>query len=318
MKKIWKFLRQFIAEDFDWKLYLSIAIFLAISIAINYSINLENGIIDRYVGNPIRILYYFLLYAFGYFFTTIIVFAFNKQFHHFRSRRYWTITLLALLFLSVSLGFPYITQIAQKISGGNYTLFLWTFGIAIDLINFLIQTLPLFVVGWYFERSRKRENFGVNGHNVDLRPYFQILMIVVPLVVIASFEAGFRNYYPLYHRYEVTAAKNPTDLPEWLFALGYEMAYGMDFFNVEYLFRGVLVIGVSQLIGKEAVLPMVATYCFLHFGKPVGECISSIFGGYLLGVVAFYTRNIWGGVIVHIGLAWMMEIAAIIQKALSS
>jgi hypothetical protein len=138
--------------------------------------------------------------------------------------------------------------------------------------------------------------------------------MVLPLVIIASFEAGFRNYYPLYHRYEITAANNPTQMPPWLFALGYEISYGLDFFNVEFLFRGVLVIGVSQLIGKEAILPMVGAYCFLHFGKPVGECISSIFGGYILGVVAFYTRNIWGGVMVHVGLAWMMEAVAFVQR----
>jgi hypothetical protein len=314
LKKIWKLLRQFIAEDFSWKLYLSIAIFLAISVTVNYSINLENGIIDRDAGKPVRVLYYFLLYGSGYFATSFIVFTFNRQLHHFRSPRYWTVTLLALFFLALGIGFPYIQQIANTINGGSLALFRWTFGLTNNLVNFFVQTLPLVVFGWYFEKQRQRENFGVNGRNIDLRPYFQVLMIVLPMVVLASFEVGFRSYYPLYHRYEVGAAGNPTNLPAWLFAFGYELAYGMDFFNVEYLFRGVLVIGVSQVIGKEAVLPMVVAYCFLHFGKPLGECISSIFGGYILGVVAFYTRNIWGGVVVHIGLAWMMEAAAFIRR----
>ncbi len=75
----------------------------------------------------------------------------------------------------------------------------------------------------------------------------------------------------------------------------YEFFYGMDFFNLELLFRGFLVIGLSQVLGKDAIIPMVTTYCFLHFGKPVGEQISSIVGGYILGVIAFYTRGIWGG-----------------------
>jgi hypothetical protein len=313
LKKIWKFLRQFLAEDFDWKRYVSVAVFLAICIAVNYSINLENGIIDRHAGEPVRVVYYFLVYAFGYFGTSIIVFSFNRQFHYFRSRRYWTITLAALFFLSLTVGFPYITEVARIVAGKSFPLFLWTFGVTNNLINFFIATLPLLVFAWFFEKHR--ENFGVNKNDVDLRPYWQMLMILLPLVVIASFETSFQKYYPLYHRYEVTAANNPTDLPRWLFALGYEVTYGLDFFNVEFLFRGVLVIGVSQVIGKEAILPMVGAYCFLHFGKPMGECISSIFGGYILGVVAFYTRNIWGGVIVHVGLAWMMETAAFIQKS---
>lgn len=314
MRKIWGLLRQFFAEDFNWKFYLSVAAFLAISIAINYTINLENEIIDKYTGKPIRVLLYFLMYACGYFGTSIIVFSFNKQLHYFRDRRYWTITILVLFFLSLHMGFPYTSQIARFCVGHAGQLFMWSFGMTNNLVNFVVEAIPLFVLAWFFET--KRENFGVNRNNIDLRPYWQVLMIVLPLVVIASFEKSFQAYYPVYQRYEVTAANNPTGLPEWLFGLGYEIGYGMDFFNVEFLFRGALVIGVSQLIGKEAILPMVGVYCFLHFGKPMGECISSIFGGYALGVIAYYTRNIWGGVIVHVGLAWMMEAAAFLQREL--
>jgi membrane protease YdiL (CAAX protease family) len=89
-----------------------------------------------------------------------------------------------------------------------------------------------------------------------------------------------------------------------------EIFYGLDFFNVELLFRGFMVIGLSQWLGKDAIMPMVTTYCFLHFGKPVGEAISSIAGGYILGVLAFRTRGIWGGVIIHMGIAWLMELFA--------
>jgi hypothetical protein len=312
MKKIWKLLRQHFTHDFNWKVYVSVALFLAISIVINYSINLENGIIDKHTGKPIRMVYYFMLYTFGYFFTSLLVFTFNRQLHYFRSGRYWAITLVAMLFLGISQGFPYIRQLPQLLTS-HYQLFRWAFGVTDNLINFFIETLPLFVFAWFFEKQR--ENFGVNNKNINLGPYWQILMIVLPLVIVASFETGFRNYYPVYQRYEITSTTNPTSWPTWLFATLYEFAYGLDFFNVEFMFRGVLVIGVSQVIGKEAILPMVATYCFLHFGKPVGECVSSIIGGYILGVVAYHTRNVWGGVIVHMGLAWMMEAAAFLQKA---
>jgi membrane protease YdiL (CAAX protease family) len=55
---------------------------------------------------------------------------------------------------------------------------------------------------------------------------------------------------------------------------------------------------------------MAATYAVLHFGKPMGETISSFFGGYILGVLALYTRNIWGGVFIHVLLAFGMEVFA--------
>ncbi|MDP6435740.1 MAG: hypothetical protein QGG46_00705 [Gammaproteobacteria bacterium] len=67
------------------------------------------------------------------------------------------------------------------------------------------------------------------------------------------------------------------------------------------------------LLGKDCILPMVALYTSIHFGKPLGECLGSIFGGYILGVIALYTRNIWGGTIIHIGVALTMELAAHLQ-----
>lgn len=53
---------------------------------------------------------------------------------------------------------------------------------------------------------------------------------------------------------------------------------------------------------------MVATYAFLHFGKPMTEAISSVFGGYILGIIFLYNRNVWGGVIIHMGVAWVLEL----------
>ena len=94
----------------------------------------------------------------------------------------------------------------------------------------------------------------------------------------------------------------------------FEFFYGIDFINVEFLFRGFFVIGMTQILGKHSIVPMVVIYFFLHFGKPPGETITSIFGGFILGIVAFYTRSIWGGIIIHIGIAQLMEAIAYFSK----
>ena len=39
----------------------------------------------------------------------------------------------------------------------------------------------------------------------------------------------------------------------------------------------------------------------------MAEAISSFWGGLLLGIIAFNTGSIWGGLIVHLGIAWLME-----------
>ena len=89
--------------------------------------------------------------------------------------------------------------------------------------------------------------------------------------------------------------------------------YISDFLSTELFFRGLLVIGLSKMLGKNVVLPMVAAYATLHFGKPMGETISSVFGGYILGIIALYSRNIWGGVFIHGGIAFLMEVFAFLR-----
>ncbi|MCI0752029.1 MAG: CPBP family intramembrane metalloprotease [Flammeovirgaceae bacterium] len=104
------------------------------------------------------------------------------------------------------------------------------------------------------------------------------------------------------------------EIGEWFTVVVYELAYALDFLGVELLFRGFMVIGFMSILGRGAIMPMVVTYCFLHFGKPAGEAISSVFGGFILGAIAYETRSIWGGVIIHVGIAWAMELAAFVQK----
>ena len=82
--------------------------------------------------------------------------------------------------------------------------------------------------------------------------------------------------------------------PDWFYKLLFELSYGSDFFSVEIFFRGFLVIGFMKWAGKDAILPMACFYCTIHFGKPLGECISSYFGGMLLGIVSYNTKiNLW-------------------------
>jgi hypothetical protein len=92
----------------------------------------------------------------------------------------------------------------------------------------------------------------------------------------------------------------------------YELSYGSDFFSIELFFRGFLVLAFARYAGKDAILPMAIFYCAIHFGKPLAECISSFFGGIILGVVSYHTRTILGGFLVHVGLAWLMELGGLI------
>lgn len=139
--------------------------------------------------------------------------------------------------------------------------------------------------------------------------YLWLLLGALPLVAVAASQPSFANYYPLFARIfspDYVAFQDVNDMGRVAI---FELFYGLDFFSTEMFFCGFLVLALVRWLGPAAILPMAVFYATIHFGKPLGETISSFFGGYLLGIFAYYSRSIWGGVLVHIGLTWLMELA---------
>jgi len=308
VKKLVTILRDHLRSDFKLLYYGALALLLIFSISINYSINLENGIIDKHTGKWIRAVYYFLLYATGYYLTCLIGSAFNRNFSFWQTKTFWLLSAFGLLVLSIDRGFPYLHDLAS-IFDQKYDGYSWLFRTGNHATGFFLILLPL----WIFYKTLDQTRSGFYGLTQagNLKPYVHLLLLVAPIILIASFHPSFSNYYPIYKSTNVAELWH---WPEFLPAFIFEFLYGLDFLNVELLFRGFFVIGMAQILGKDAILPMVTIYCYLHFGKPMGETISSIFGGYILGTIALYTRSVWGGVFIHVGVAWLMEAGAWIQK----
>lgn len=143
------------------------------------------------------------------------------------------------------------------------------------------------------------------------QPYLLMLLLMLPLIGFAGTQPDFQAMYPKLKT--IAPAGDITQLSPWQTIL-FELGYGSDFLSIELFFRGFLVLAFAKWLGKDAILPVAIFYCSIHFGKPIGECISSYFGGILLGIVVYNTRSIWGGLVVHLGIAWMMEGAGILLK----
>ncbi|HEY0680347.1 MAG TPA: CPBP family intramembrane glutamic endopeptidase [Chitinophagaceae bacterium] len=145
---------------------------------------------------------------------------------------------------------------------------------------------------------------GLTLKNFALKPYLILLACMIPLIVFASTRPDFLHTYP---KFKNISFFTDTSTTPWLNRLWYELSYGIDFITIEVFFRGFLVLAFAHFAGKDAILPMAAFYCVIHFGKPLPECISSFFGGMLLGILVYRTETIIGGLIVHLGIAWLME-----------
>lgn len=175
---------------------------------------------------------------------------------------------------------------------------------------YLYQGLPLLLFWWLYDRRCEGMThfYGLTFRGFQWRPYALILLLIFPFVFWAACQPSFLQYYPTLRLQRIEGL---TLLPPWAAIGTYEVIYGGYFVWAEVVLRGFLVVGMANIMGRNAILPMVAMYAACHFAKPLGETISSVFGGYLLGVIALHSRNIMGGFWVHAGIAMMMDCLAL-------
>lgn len=174
------------------------------------------------------------------------------------------------------------------------------------LLALIISSL-LFIIWKIFDHHQTF--YGLNTKGFNPNPYFTMLLIMLPLVAAASTQPDFLAVYP-----KLKSIENVfyDDRITWWQKLLFEFSYGCDFITIELFFRGFLILAFVKWVGKDAILPMACFYCSIHFGKTLGECISSYFGGIILGIIVYNSKSIWGGLLVHLGIAWMMELGGYI------
>jgi hypothetical protein len=304
MKKILAYLLDYQRKHFDWKLYLSIAAFLAVCIALNYRLDFEDSIIDSYHGKPIKWLWMFLFQTFPYLVVCLLLLAFGKVDNWAKDRTFWLKLVVGFGILAFDRSFYGVDYLSDFFSSRSFHFISRCLNWASSLV---VTVLPLLLAYYFLEKDQPRMWYGLSLQKFDARPYLIMLGIAGVFILIGSFFGDIQSYYPRFQHSRYVPFLRETGWSEWM-AIGlYELCYGSDFLSVELFFRGYLIFAFTRTLGPYVVLPMIATYCFLHFGKPISESISSVFGGYILGIISLNSRNIWGGVFIHVGVAWLME-----------
>lgn len=306
MKKLITYLREYISEDYHRGLYGYTALFLTLTISLNYYFDFEDSVLDSYFRQPVSYLYYSSFFAFAYYGVAIPV-LWVREPETLQNPHFWlkSSAFLVLLGAGEAVDWHYtLSTYFDSVWEAYY------FRKLASKVKRFVLWLPAMYLLIRFYRDTEVGLYGLRWKAFDPRPYLWMLLGMLPLIITASFLPDFLRTYPIFKfwRYQPVFGLNPTEMFLW-----HELFYGASFLTVELMFRGALVIGMAPLLGRHVVLPMVATYAFLHFGKPAGETISSIFGGYILGVISWRTQNLLGGCIVHIGIAWLMNAAAYVQ-----
>jgi len=278
--------------------FLLSTIFIAGLITFNYTSGLNNSFVQY--NFLFRTVSYFFLFSFAFTIPYLIQFLIKDT--HVPQPLVFILmvigsTLLFALKISFN-GFSFLSNYFNQPWDSYITIVAkWPWKFLVVVSGILILSTLL---------STKSALPGLSDRNFKWKPYLLLLSFALPLIVFAASQDDFLDTYPKVKTIEFVAQH--TNSP--LYSILFELAYGLDFFTIELFFRGFLVLCFIQFVGKDAILPMAVFYCTIHFGKPLGECITSYFGGILLGIITYHTRSIYGGLVVHLGIAWMMELVS--------
>ena len=161
--------------------------------------------------------------------------------------------------------------------------------------------LPMIVLALLPGERVRDYHISGKGFFKHLWIYVALFACILPVVIQASTTASFRNTYPFYRM----ANRSAFDLWTW------EAFYAVQFVSLEFFFRGFLLQGLRRALGANAIFVMLVPYCMIHYGKPMPETLGAIGAGLILGTLAMRTKSIWGGVLIHIGVAVTMDVLAL-------
>ncbi|MBM2840413.1 MAG: hypothetical protein HW412_941 [Bacteroidetes bacterium] len=314
MRAIVTYVKEFLREQWNAPYIAAVGLILGVLFFLNYRFDLETSITSR-LPHPLALTgFYFVFFSVPYFLTHIAYAIAKKNFAILRQHQFWLLSLFCLLVLSVYIA---LHDLPRYILNNHPFIFEI---VPSELQRFVARCLsnviPLVVAGVplisYWRRVDRREMpvYGFSAKTIKLRTYFLLLLFLLPLVVGVSFTGDFQAAYP---RYKFGFPEHTMGMEKGAFVGVFELCYGSDFVFVEFFFRGFMVLAFTRLLGTRAIIPMVVVYALIHFEKPLLEALSSIVGGLVLGVISYRTKSIYGGIILHLGIAYMMEIAGTLQ-----
>ncbi len=160
----------------------------------------------------------------------------------------------------------------------------------------LFGLVPLLMIKFVFNESLASYGLQMGDRNYG----WKSVAILGPLFVLSAYPSSsmpaFLAEYPLYPGAGATTAT----------FMAYAVAYLFFYIGWEIYFRGFMQFGLRSSFGDwNSILIQVMASCLVHIGKPAAETYSSILGGLVWGILAFRSRSIVYGLVIH----WLLGVA---------
>ena len=309
MKQLIDYVKLYLKEEFKWQYGLFILAFGLLLLYLNFYFPATNRIHYYQRWKDTTALYHFALYAIPFAIAVLAqkLFYPKEELGFIKNYKFWGVLVFGVLLWSLRGGLIYYFNKYAIAGLERSTVELESYyRIIYALLKIGLALVPL-IIFWWFADRKEQPLYGMRRGDLNLKPYLVLLALLIPIIVIAAQNPGFLKSYPRSQVIKTLEILNPDHRQ---YFLTYEALYILDFYNIELFFRGFMILAFLKYAGPKIILPTAIFYCCLHFGKPFGEALSSLFGGAILGIITYYSRSIWGGIIIHVGIAATMEIAA--------
>ena len=146
----------------------------------------------------------------------------------------------------------------------------------------LYLLLPLVLIVFVFRENPKEYGFQWGDWKAGLVITAGALVIMLPILwLLVHGDAGMRKYY------------------QPLLGPGLPLYTFLVLFGWEFLFRGWILFGYTRKFGPEALWLQAVPFALGHLGKPDVETLSTIFGGFVFGWIAYRTRSFIYPFLIH-------------------
>ena len=145
----------------------------------------------------------------------------------------------------------------------------------------LYLVVPMLVIVFVFRQSPTEFGFTWGDWRAGIILTLAGILVIAPILwLVGRGNSAMHNYYrPL--------------LP------GLPWNTLLDLFGWEFMFRGWLLFGFARKFGPEAIWLQAVPFALAHIGKPEIEALSTIFGGFAFGWVAWRTRSFVYPLLIH-------------------
>lgn len=144
----------------------------------------------------------------------------------------------------------------------------------------LYLIIPLLVVLILFRESPAKYGFALGDWKAGLLLTTIGIVLIAPVLWLTGHGGAMKSYYE----------SQLGGLPWNTF---------LDLFGWEFFFRGFILFAYARKFGPEALWLQAVPFALAHIGKPEVETLSTIFGGFAFGWVAYRTRSFVYPFLIH-------------------